>query len=179
MNTSSDSDLVITTAEPEQTDILARLAVATFRQAYARQTKAEDLDLYIESALHPEKIRAQLRDPCITFLLARLNAEPAGFAKLEVRKPPDCVSDSGAVELGSLYVLKDHYGRGVGRALLAAAFREARCLGCNTLWLSVWEKNTRALKFYRRQGFAAVGRWIFWVGTDPQQDLILVRSLSP
>ena len=112
MNTSSGFKLVIHRAEPEQADMLARLGAVTLRQAYARQTRAEDLELYIGSALDPEKIRDQLQDPGITFLVARLNREPVGFAKLAFPKPPQCVSDPGAAELSSLYVLQDHHGRG-------------------------------------------------------------------
>lgn len=47
-------------------------------------------------------------------------------------------------------------GRGVGRALLAAAEARARARGCGKLTLEVLEENHRARAVYARAGFADV-----------------------
>jgi len=48
------------------------------------------------------------------------------------------------------------------------------------VWLGVWEHNPRAIAFYRKWGFEAVGEHVFVVGTDPQRDLVMTRSaLAP
>jgi len=44
-------------------------------------------------------------------------------------------------------------GRGVGEPLLAAVVSRARELGCRRLWLVTTNDNTRALRFYQRQGW--------------------------
>ena len=43
-------------------------------------------------------------------------------------------------------------GAGVGRTLLAAAEQYARERGCRRLWLITTNDNTRALRFYQRNG---------------------------
>ena len=55
-----------------------------------------------------------------------------------------------------LAVLPDARGRGVGRALLAAAEARARARGCCKLTLEVLEENHRARAVYARAGFADV-----------------------
>jgi ribosomal protein S18 acetylase RimI-like enzyme len=52
-----------------------------------------------------------------------------------------------------LAVLPDFQGRGIGRALLAAAEERARARGCAKLTLEVREDNARARGLYRERGF--------------------------
>lgn len=55
------------------------------------------------------------------------------------------------LELTSLYVLPDHFGSGIGRALYAR-FENAR-RPAQSGRLEVWSGNTRAKRFYRRCGW--------------------------
>lgn len=54
----------------------------------------------------------------------------------------------------------------------------ARELGGRTLWLGVWERNPRAMAFYRKCGFRDAGSHQFVVGTDSQTDRIMVKQLT-
>jgi hypothetical protein len=47
-------------------------------------------------------------------------------------------------------------GEGVGRPLLEAATEAARAAGCRRIWLITTNDNTRALRFYQRQGWDLV-----------------------
>ena len=49
----------------------------------------------------------------------------------------------------------------------------AQAEGFQTLWLGVWEFNTRAIEFYHRQGFVDVGNKEFMLGSELQTDLIM------
>jgi ribosomal protein S18 acetylase RimI-like enzyme len=71
-----------------------------------------------------------------------------------------------------------HHGRGVARQLMAAVFAAARGRSAQTLWLGVWEKNLRALAFYRKFGFVDVGSHQFVLGTDVQTDRLMVRDIT-
>lgn len=50
--------------------------------------------------------------------------------------------------------------------------------GARTLWLGVWEKHPRAIAFYRKRGFTDVGAHVVVVGSDPQTDRIMIRSVT-
>ncbi len=58
------------------------------------------------------------------------------------------------LNIHDLAVLPEHRGRGVGRALLAAAEARARRQGCCSLTLEVRDDNRRARALYDRFGFA-------------------------
>jgi ribosomal protein S18 acetylase RimI-like enzyme len=50
-------------------------------------------------------------------------------------------------------------------------------MGCDTIWLDVWEENERARAFYARWGFADVGTQAFRLGRDIQRDLLMQRPV--
>jgi ribosomal protein S18 acetylase RimI-like enzyme len=87
------------------------------------------------------------------------------------------VTQPDAIELVRLYVDQAWQGAGIGRALLSAAFDAARAMGGQALWLGVWERNERAIAFYRRHGFERVGEHTFTLGTDRQLDHVMVRRI--
>jgi ribosomal protein S18 acetylase RimI-like enzyme len=53
-----------------------------------------------------------------------------------------------------------------------------RMVGSDRIWLGVWERNERALAFYRKFGFDVVGDHLFQFGTDPQRDLVLALNVG-
>ena len=82
------------------------------------------------------------------------------------------------MEIRRIYVLQEVFGKGMGSKLIAASLNEARQRVCDIVWLGVWEKNQRAIEFYRKWGFREVGSHIFLLGDDPQTDLIMVLELT-
>jgi ribosomal protein S18 acetylase RimI-like enzyme len=73
---------------------------------------------------------------------------------------------------------KVHHGRGIAHQLMEAAIADAAARGAATLWLGVWEHNTRAQAFYRKFGFVDVGSHTFVLGTDVQTDRLMARTID-
>lgn len=69
-----------------------------------------------------------------------------------------CFEDDGECEVVSMWVDLAWRGKGVVDALLQAVERHARTSGYSELVLDVKEGNERAIRAYRRNGFAVVGR---------------------
>jgi len=46
------------------------------------------------------------------------------------------------------------------------------------IWLSAWERNPRAIAFYKKQTFVDVGGAFFMVGPDEQKDRVLVAEVQ-
>ena len=158
--------------------MLCTLAARIFHDTFAVHNRPEDMAAYMDEAFTPERLRAEIEDPRSTILLAFVEDEPAGYAKLSTGEAPACVAGPRPVELARLYADRAWHGRGVGAALMTATLDAARALGAATLWLGVWERNDRAIAFYRKCGFEPCGSHPFWLGADEQTDVLMVRALD-
>jgi ribosomal protein S18 acetylase RimI-like enzyme len=135
------------------------------------------MEAYLSAAFSAEIQAAELADAASIFFIAETDGVASGYAKLHAGETEVCVTGHKPIELARLYVGREWFGRGVGAELMRACVEEARRLGYLTMWLGVWEHNTRAQAFYRKWEFRVVGEHIFSVGSDPQTDLIMERAL--
>jgi ribosomal protein S18 acetylase RimI-like enzyme len=152
-----------------------------FREAFAADNTAEDMAAYIAHAYGAEQQRAELALPGSVFLIAEMGGQLAGYVYLRPAPLPAHVIDANdaaaaTIEIARFYVDASFHGRGIAQALMDAAVAEAADRGAPTLWLGVWERNARAIRFYSRQGFHDVGSQPFQLGDDLQQDRVMVRT---
>ena len=77
--------------------------------------------------------------------------DPVGVAVLRFRGAIWSAGLEGY--LAESYVAPEHRGRGVGRALMDAAVREARRLGSDTMDIGVDEPDLAARRLYESMGF--------------------------
>lgn len=170
--------VTIRTGTPADAEALAELAARTFRDTFASDNRPEDLACYLAQAYGPGQQGRELADPDITTLLAGTEHALAAYAQLRRGHGPDCVSGESPLELWRFYVAREWHGRGLAHALMRHVEAEAERRGARTLWLGVWERNERALAFYRKCGFTDVGSHVFMVGSDAQTDRIMVRPVT-
>lgn len=158
---------------------LALLAERSFRDTFAADNSPEDMEAYCRDAFSLRRVRAELEDPASTFLLAFRDGAsgPIGYARLRTGDVHPAVIGPAPIELHRLYVDQGAIGHGVGAALMRACLDAARSGGYATLWLGVWEHNARALAFYRKWGFEAVGNRVFRLGSDDQTDFVMARPV--
>jgi GNAT superfamily N-acetyltransferase len=95
--------------------------------------------------------------PAAEVLIARLDGTPVGFALFfstysTFRAKP-------GMYLEDLFVLAEHRGRGVGKALLVRLAQLARERDCGRLEWSVLDWNTPAIEFYQRVGATVMRDW--------------------
>lgn len=169
----------IRTAGADAADQLTQLAERTFRDTFSKDNAPEDMAVYLREAFTVGRIRSELESDANTFLVAFANAdEPIGYAKLRTDRTPASVTGSTPIELERLYVDQRWIGCGVGSRLIQASLDTAQALGCQTIWLGVWEKNARAIAFYQKWGFEVVGTHVFVLGADHQRDYTMARSVN-
>jgi ribosomal protein S18 acetylase RimI-like enzyme len=133
---------------------------------------------YLESAFSPHKQADELTDPLNTFLLAEAGETVVGYARLHLGSPLSAITGAHPIEIARFYADKAWIGRGVGPALMQACLELARQKGCDTVWLDVWERNPRAIAFYRKWGFEVVGEQTFQLGSDLQHDLLMQCNIG-
>ncbi len=83
-----------------------------------------------------------------------------------------------ALEIERIYVLQEFHGQRVGQVLYEKAIELAQERGLDYIWLGVWEKNARALRFYEKNGFEPFDRHIFKLGDDEQTDIMVKKVLK-
>jgi ribosomal protein S18 acetylase RimI-like enzyme len=183
--------VVIRPGVPGDAAPLAALAERTFRDAFAADNTAADMDAYCATAFGADIQGRQLADREIDTLVVERDGVLIGYAQLRPGAPPatgDAEIPSHplappssvppvAIELWRFYVDRPHHGRGVAPALMDASVDAARARGARTMWLGVWERNFRAQAFYRKLEFVDVGAQQFVLGADVQTDRIMVRQL--
>lgn len=157
--------------------MLAGLARTTFFETFAASNDGADMAVHLERAYGVPQQTAELSDPGMITLLVEQDGAAIAYAQIRGDHVPACVTGPAPVELWRFYVGREWHGRGVAQSLMARVKVEARGLGARTLWLGVWEHNSRARAFYGKCGFADVGEHIFLFGTDPQTDRVMTMSL--
>lgn len=65
----------------------------------------------------------------------------------------------------------------MGKYLMKHAIKIAIKRRKKYIWLGVWEKNEKALCFYKKQGFYKIGEHSFFMGDDEQTDYIMRKDL--
>ncbi len=157
---------------------LAELAARTFRDTFGADNTPEDLALHLTTAYGVEQQSREIADAATITLVAEHEAALVAFAQLRLGPPPACVSGPDPIEIQRFYLASAWHGSGLAHRLMEAALHAARTEGARTIWLGVWERNPRAIAFYRKAGYQDVGTHTFVVGTDPQTDRILTRPLG-
>jgi GNAT superfamily N-acetyltransferase len=170
--------VVIRAARVPDAPWLAALAERTFRETYSAHNTPENMERYVAEHFGSVLQAAELRDGRMTTLVAEVDGEPAGYAQLGQGAAPASVTGGAPMEIVRFYVDRPWHGRGLARQLMDATVDAARAAGARTLWLGVWERNPRAIAFYRKCGFQDVGTQTFVLGADRQRDLVLTRSLA-
>jgi ribosomal protein S18 acetylase RimI-like enzyme len=157
---------------------LAELAERTFRDTFAQMNRAEDIDVHCRNSYGNSIQATEIRDPGRTTLVCHVRDGLIAYGQLRWASAPSCVVATRPAEVQRLYVDAPWHGKGVAHALMASLLDAAVAGGADVAWLGVWEKNPRAISFYAKIGFEAVGDQVFVLGNDPQRDLVLAKRLG-
>lgn len=155
--------------------VARRIFTETFGDRYDR----EPFESFCDQAFSATGRMGQaLVSPEVQWRVATVGGEPIGYAKLIPLRTPAIDPAPGSMELQQLYVLSDWHGTGVADALMDWAVETARQKGASQLYLTVFDHNQRAKRFYTRHGFAEVGRCTFQLGDRIDDDRIWCRPLE-
>lgn len=165
-------------------DVLTELSATTMYEAFGPpHNPAELVAEYVASAITLPIIQQELADPKSTFFLVEAdNGTPVGYAKMRRHTPPRSMPEPhrsvrNAVEIQRIYLRQDQVGQGQGRLLMEHCLNWAGEQGYKAVWLGVWERNERALAFYKKIGFERFGYHYFQFGSERQRDFWLQKQL--
>lgn len=162
--------LIIRRAELKDVDVLRVFGEATFRETFSAQNSKENLDAYLAKSFSLANVEAQLKSPNSEFYFASLNGEVIGYLKLNT-------SDEG-LEIERIYVIAAAQGQRIGKALYEFTLNLANTRKSDWLWLGVWQGNTKAIEFYKRQGMEVFDTRQFQLGSELHDDFLMRLKIA-
>lgn len=156
---------------------LQNISNKTFIETFAEANTPENMNSYINSEFSIEKLSAELINPNIEYYIASIEEEIIGYLKLNYGTAQKVLRNENCIEIERIYVSKEFLGKQVGQLLLGKAIAIAKDKKLNFVWLGVWEKNYRAIRFYEKNGFVVFDNHLFILGDDKQNDYLMKLSI--
>jgi len=170
--------MTIRAATSDDAAALSEFAGRLFRDTFEHANTQSDMEQYVARAFGEEIQRAEIADSRRRILLSVNGGAITGYAQLLAGSAPAGLAMvTPVVELERFYVAQEWHGRGLAQRLIARAIEVASQSEAATLWLAVWERNPRAIAFYRKSGFVDVGSKPFVLGSDRQTDRVMSQLL--
>ena len=143
--------------------LLASLSTESFIPAHGHSAPKDDISSYIEANFSIENFKKEIINPNFEYYLIFHKSKVAGYSKIIFNYPTNHISDSKVTKMERLYLLKEFYGLEIGLKLMKFNTELAKKKEQSGIWLEVWIKNFRAIKFYKKVGFEIVGEANFTV----------------
>ncbi|RPD48153.1 MULTISPECIES: GNAT family N-acetyltransferase [Chitinophagaceae] len=157
--------------------LVADLSRQTFYDTFAVHNTAANMQQFLDQQFTRGRLMLEVGRPGNIFLLAYFNDEVAGYVKLRETHTPAALVGTPSLEIARLYACEQFIGKGVGNLLMQKSIDLGRQTGKKLVWLCVWEKNERAIRFYQRWGFTRFGDIDFILGQDVQNDWMMKRDI--
>lgn len=161
-----------------QLEELQAISKATFYETFSSLNTEENMKKYLDGQLSLERLSKELQDKNAEFYFAMVGNNIAGYLKLNSGQSQTELQDDKAIEIERIYVLKSFQGKNIGQLLYHKAEDIARKASADYIWLGVWEENSKAIRFYQKNGFVAFDKHIFILGNDEQTDIMMKLKLS-
>lgn len=171
-------NIVLKKVSLKESDQLQKIGRQTFSETFSTFNTEENMKEYLEKEFSDEKLNIELADPNSEFYFAILNEKVIGYLKINLGQSQTEIKDANALEIERIYVLKEFQGKMVAPLLFEKALEISKKKNMDYLWLGVWEKNERAIRFYRKNGFVEFDKHLFRLGNDEQTDLMMKRKLN-
>ncbi|MDE3059289.1 MAG: GNAT family N-acetyltransferase [Bacteroidota bacterium] len=157
---------------------LRHIGRQTFLEAFSGENTADNMQKYVADNFNINKLTDEIRNTNSEFYFATLDTNAVGYLKINVGQAQSELKDDNALEIERIYVLQEFWRKGVGQILIDKALQIAAQRQADYAWLGVWEKNSRAISFYKKNGFTEFGRHIFKLGEDVQTDIMMKLNIG-
>ncbi|MBC7695554.1 MAG: GNAT family N-acetyltransferase [Burkholderiales bacterium] len=170
--------LIIREVELNDLESLRQISIQTFTETFSEHNTESNMKEYITECLNTDKLKQELQTIGSSFYFALLGQQIIGYLKLNTAKAQTEHHSEDGFEIERIYVLKAFHGKQIGKILFEKAKSIALEKQYKTIWLGVWEKNTKAIAFYTRQGFTQFDHHLFKLGNDKQTDILMELKIN-
>lgn len=160
-------NIKIIRANSSHAETIASIGKQSFRDAFGQLFNDKvELFEYLEYTYDIDKITKSINKENNVFFIAFVENVPVGFAKLKKYSLNEQIESIAQMELQKIYVLSYYHGSGAGAALMRAVLDLAYQIQPDYLWLDTHVTNTKAIRFYEKNGFIRSGKNYFTIGNQ-------------
>jgi diamine N-acetyltransferase len=164
---------IIRPAQLTDVPALADLAKRTWSDAFGSSVSPEEETAELEKTRSETYFADALQRD--TILVAGSDEKLLGYVQFGDVDTPGVEVRPGDQELHRVYVETALHRQGVGRRLMNSALEHPRLAGAGRIYLTVWEKNERAISLYESLGFRRVGTTTVTIGAgEVAEDLVML-----
>lgn len=171
------NELNIRRADLADLHLISVLGITTCYEAYFELDPPHEIAEYCINSFNLQQLTNEITDLNSTFLIAELNGNAVGYAKLREGKKIKCLEGKNSIEVQRIYLLEKVKGKNIGRKLIEKCCEIGREKGYETLWLGVWDKNIAAQKFYEKIGMKNVGLTDFSDGKTEFINFVFAKDI--
>ncbi|WP_299896972.1 GNAT family N-acetyltransferase [uncultured Aquimarina sp.] len=163
---------------PEDNHTMLNIGKTTFYQSFGPPLNTEEnIQKYLNQHFTLPKITQEILRPESYFYFIKHQKDIVGYIKLNFGTAQTETITGNSLEIERIYLVQAHQGKGIGLNILNWIITFAEKYTVDFVWLGVWDRNIRAIKFYKRNGFIKFGEHPFLLGNDLQTDHLMKRLL--
>ncbi|MDX1829678.1 MAG: GNAT family N-acetyltransferase [Lutibacter sp.] len=149
--------------EIEHCELIAEIGKKSFWESHGKSASKEDIETFVFKTYSKENISKELENLNIKYHIIYYKNKAVGYSKIELNSPNTNIEYKNVTKLDRFYLLKDFYGKNLGKKLFDFNVELSKKNNQKGIWLAVWIKNERAIKFYNKTGFKIVGKYNFQI----------------
>ncbi|MDH7448197.1 GNAT family N-acetyltransferase [Aquimarina sp. 2201CG14-23] len=167
---------IATKADIEVLALLGRLTWAESHGHYIEDKN--DVLKYLNENFSIFKTKQNINDPKQLFYIIYADDLPVGYAKLVVNASNQNITSQNSCQLERIFILNDFIPLKIGQQLLTFVEEQVKKLQLDTVWLTVYIKNNRAIRFYERNEFKNVGELNFIVNGKDYENIVFSKKIQ-
>ncbi len=159
-------------------EVLALLGRLTWLESHGHYIDDKNnLMKYLDENFSISQTRQEINDPKNVFYIVYVDDLPAGYAKIILNTQQENVTSPNSCRLQRIFILDHFIPLKIGEQLLSYVVKQARALQADNLWLSVYIKNNRAIRFYEKNEFKNVGELKFSVNKKEYENIVFSKTI--
>jgi ribosomal protein S18 acetylase RimI-like enzyme len=168
----------INQAKIADTEVLALLGRQTWAESHGHYIEDKnDVLNYLDENFSVSKTKKHINNSKNIFYIIYVDDFPVGYAKIVINENQENIVTQHNCQLERIFILKEYIPLKVGKQLLKYVEGQAKALQFDTMWLSVYIKNARAIRFYEKNEFENVGIKNFMVNGKSYENIVFSKKL--
>ncbi|APG64170.1 hypothetical protein LPB136_01770 [Tenacibaculum todarodis] len=165
-------------ATSSNAEVIALLGRITYTESHGHFIDDQkDLLAYCTNAFSIKKTKEELEDKNNLFHIIYVDNLPVGYSKIILNTPFEDKTENSSCRLERIYILNHFLSMKLGQPFLDFIIEKAKEKKASSMWLSVYIKNERGIKFYDRNEFKSIGEFNFLVNGKKYENFVLSKEI--